>query len=232
MCRTTGFKMALVYILFSLILGMSTALPQDMSGKMLVFPQETNTDHVRLTTSRQDLGAVTVCMRYFTDLTRSFTLFGLATPSHNNAFHIFKMPVSHEINVDIRNFPMTFRGQDYQINKWQSLCGTWESGSGLVQLWLDGKPSAMKLGGNLHISGTILIVLGQDQDSYGGSFDKARCFTGMITDVHMWDYILSPHHIDNYSQKFNFPTGNVLDWNSIEFQTRGSVLIQKKQPTC
>ncbi|XP_033837647.1 C-reactive protein-like [Periophthalmus magnuspinnatus] len=227
--RATGLKMALVFISLSLILGMSAALPQDMTGKMLVFPQETNTAHVRLTPSRQNLGAVTVCMRYFSDLTRPFTFFGLVTPSYNNDFHIFKMPARDEINVDVRNIVLNFKGQDYQLNRWQSVCGTWDAASGLVQLWVDGKPSSMKFATESNISGPMIIVLGQDQDSYGGSFDSGRSFVGMISDVHMWDYVLPPHHINNYRRKFTFPPGNVLNWNLIEFQIVGKVLIQEEQ---
>ncbi|XP_055019862.1 serum amyloid P-component-like, partial [Boleophthalmus pectinirostris] len=163
------------------------------------------------------------------DLTRSFTLFDLATPTHNNDFHIFKMNARDEINVDVRNVVLNFKGQDYQINTWQSICGTWDAASGLVQLWVDGKPSSMKFATNSHIHGIMLIVLGQDQDSYGGSFDKARSFVGMISDMHMWDYVLSPIYIYRYSQKFTFPGGNVLNWNSIDFHITDRVLIQEEQ---
>ncbi|KAK7886376.1 hypothetical protein WMY93_025997 [Mugilogobius chulae] len=187
-----------------------------MSGKMLVFPQETNSAHVRFTTSRQNLGAVTVCMRYLTDLTRAFSFFSLATPSYSNDFLLLKNPARDEIVLYIR----------------ESICGTRDAASGLVQLWVDGKPSAMKLGTYSNITGPMIIVLGQDQDSYGGAFDINQSFVGMITDVHMWDYILSPCHIYNYNQKFNFPTGNILNWNSVEFQITGRVLIQKDQNQC
>ena len=36
---------------------------KDLLGKMFTFPQQTSTAHVRLTTSRQNLNAVTVCLR-------------------------------------------------------------------------------------------------------------------------------------------------------------------------
>ncbi|KAK7886377.1 hypothetical protein WMY93_025998 [Mugilogobius chulae] len=203
-----------------------------MFGKMLVFPQATNSAHVRLTTSRQNLGAVTVCMRYLTDLTRAFSFFSLATPSYQNDFLLFKNPARDEISLSVRNADIIFKGQDFQSNRWQSICGTRDAASGLVQLWVDGKPSAMKLGTYSNITGPMIIVLGQEQDSHGGAFDINQSFVGMITDVHMWDYILCPHHIDNYNQKFNFPTGNVLNWNSVEFQITGRVLIQKDQNQC
>uniref|UniRef100_A0A8C6WJB7 Pentraxin family member n=1 Tax=Neogobius melanostomus TaxID=47308 RepID=A0A8C6WJB7_9GOBI len=142
------------------------------------------------------------------------------------------MSARDEINVDIRNIVLNFKGQEFKINTWQSVCATWEAASGLVQLWLNGKPSSMKFASNSNISGPMIIVVGQDQDSYGGGFDKDRSFVGMISDVHMWDYVLSPHHLDNYSQKFNFPEGNILNWRSIEFLITGRVLVQNEQHPC
>lgn len=38
---------------------------KDLANKIFTFPQQTNTAHVRVTTSRNDLKAVTVCFRYF-----------------------------------------------------------------------------------------------------------------------------------------------------------------------
>uniref|UniRef100_A0A8C6V3B0 Pentraxin (PTX) domain-containing protein n=1 Tax=Neogobius melanostomus TaxID=47308 RepID=A0A8C6V3B0_9GOBI len=228
--------MALVCIFLSLILGMSAALPQGKCNEMT------------------NLGAVTVCLRsadqmdlilvdnnvnanvfllcvhrYFTDLTRGTTFFSLATPSHFNAFLLEKFSAKDSIYVSVRNQRVTFQGQDFQLNRWQSLCSTWDAASGLVQLWLDGKPSSMKFITNTNITGPMIIVLGQEQDTCGGGFDINQSFVGMISDVHMWDSVLSPQHIDNYSQKFNFSAGNVLNWKSIEFHIRGRVLVQKDQ---
>ncbi|KAL3060279.1 hypothetical protein OYC64_014775 [Pagothenia borchgrevinki] len=79
------------------------------------------------------------------------------------------------------------------------------------------------------ISGPIIIVLGQDQDSHGGGFDIKQSFVGMMSDVHMWDHVLSPCEIQNYVHHLNFPPGNVLNWNELEFQIIGRVLIEDKQ---
>lgn len=221
--------MAPLYIFLSFVLGMSAALPHDMTEKMLVFSQESNTAHVRLTTSRQNLGPVTVCVRYFTELTRFFTIFSLATPSLDNAVALYRHPGSSEVELGVRNLHTKFKGLEFKLNRWQSVCATWDAASGLVQVWLDGKPSTMKFLTNSNITGPIIIVLGQDQDSFGGGFDIKQSFVGMMTDVHMWDYVLSPLHIDNYSQRFNFPAGNILNWRSIEFQVTGRILVQKEQ---
>uniref|UniRef100_A0A673BGC7 Pentraxin family member n=1 Tax=Sphaeramia orbicularis TaxID=375764 RepID=A0A673BGC7_9TELE len=191
----------------------------NLSGKMFIFPQPTNTAQVMLTTSIQNFSAFTVCFRSFTDLRRVHSFFSLATPSVFNEIRILK----EGNNVEVA-------GQGYKLNTWQSICTTWDSASGLVQLWLDGKPSSRKfISSGSNISGPIVIVLGQDQDSFGGGFDAAQSFVGMMSDVYMWDYVLSPCEIQRYMDERNFPTGNVLNWGALEFVTMGRVLIENKQ---
>ncbi|KAJ4930734.1 hypothetical protein JOQ06_025042 [Pogonophryne albipinna] len=221
-------RMALYLLL--LMLTACAATPQDLSGQMFTFPQETNSAHVRLTTSRQVLSAVTVCFRSFSDLRRAITLFSLSTPSAANDFTMFKLAATDVFDMWIRNTHMNFIGQDYKLNTWHSLCSTWDSGSGLFQMWLDGQPSSRRfMSAGSNISGPIIIVLGQDQDSHGGGFDIAQSFVGMMSDVHMWDHVLSPCEIQNYAHHLNLPPGNVLNWNELEFQIIGRVLIEDKQ---
>ncbi|XP_062278829.1 C-reactive protein-like [Scomber scombrus] len=221
---------------FLVLLMMVTACaarPQDLSGKMFTFPQETNTAHIRLTTSRQVLSAVTVCLRSFTDLRRGHSFFSLATPSAYNDFLIFKNTANNEIEVFTRNNVAVIGGQDYKLNTWHSICSTWDSASGLVQVWLDGKPSSRKfVSSGSNINGPIIIVLGQEQDSYGGGFDIKQSFVGMMSDVHMWDYVISPCEIQNYVNDLNFTPGNVLNWRALEFQTIGRVVVEGKQLIC
>ncbi|XP_059196194.1 C-reactive protein-like [Centropristis striata] len=188
-----------LYLLL-LMLTACAAVPQDLSGKMFTFPQQTNSAQVRLTTSRQVLKAVTVCLRSFTDLRRTYSLFSLATPFVFNDLLIFKRAATDEIEFAIRNNHIVFGGQDYKLNTWHSICTTWDSATGLAQLWLDGKPSSRKsLSTGSHISGPIIIVFGQDQDSFGGGFDINQSFVGMLSDVHMWDHVLSPCQIQDYA---------------------------------
>ncbi|XP_073341933.1 C-reactive protein-like [Pagrus major] len=221
----------MAFLLLLVMLTACAATPQDLSGKMFTFPEETQTANVRLTTSGQDFNAVTVCLRSITDLARSHALFSVSTPSRDNAFLIFKGTANDIISVDVVNNGARFGGQDYKPNTWHPICSTWDSESGLVQLWLDGKPSIRKFTGGSNITGPI-VILGQEQDSYGGGFDRRQSFVGMITDVHMWDYALSSCEIQRYVDDRNFSPGNVLNWRALEFQTTGRVLIENKQLPC
>uniref|UniRef100_A0A668AJK3 Pentraxin family member n=1 Tax=Myripristis murdjan TaxID=586833 RepID=A0A668AJK3_9TELE len=201
-----------------------------LSGKMFTFPQQTSTAHVKLSTTREDFSAVTVCLRSFTDLSRNHVLFSLATPSAANDLMIFKWAPANQIEIAARNVGAVFDGQEYTLNAWLSVCATWDSASGLEQLWLNGKPSSRKFtSAGSNIRGRAIITLGQEQDSYGGGFDAKQSFVGMISDVHMWDYVLSPYEIHCYMDNINFTPGNVLNWRALDFQITGRVLLEEKQ---
>lgn len=218
-------------LLLLAMLAACAASTEDLSGKMFTFPEGTNTAHVRLTTSTQDFSAVTVCLRFITDLTRHHSLFSLASPSEPNAFGIFKGAASDLIKLDVKDKWVAFRGQDYKLNMWQHICSAWDSESGLVQLWFGGKSSIKKYVGGSNITRPI-VILGQEQDSYGGGFDSKQSFVGMISDVHMWNYALSPCEIQRYVDDLNFTPGNELNWRALDFQTTGRVLIENKEFTC
>ncbi|XP_073342266.1 serum amyloid P-component-like [Pagrus major] len=221
------------FLLLSVMLTACAATPQDLSGKMFTFPQETNTAHVRLTSSGQDYAALTVCHRSFTDLKRDHILFSMATPANSNSFLIFWDEANKEMEPHIKDKKTEYRGQDYKPNMWHSICTTWDSTSGLVQLWFDGRPSIRKyVSSGSTIRGATIIIIGQEQDSHGGGFDLKQSFVGMMSDVYMWDYILSPCEIQNYMDDLNFTPGNVLNWRALEFQIRDRVLIEDKQMTC
>ncbi|XP_023010311.3 serum amyloid P-component-like [Maylandia zebra] len=223
----------MLLVLLLVMLTSCTAIPQNLANKIFTFPQQTNTAHVRVTTSRQDLKAVTVCFRSFTDLNRDHSLFSLATPSADNNFLIFKKAANGLFELWARGKSNTVEGIAYKLNTWHSICSTWNATSGLVQLWVDGVPSSRKFtSSGSNINGPIIIVLGQEQDTHGGGFDINQSFVGMISDVHMWDRTLSSCEIQNYSNNLSFTAGNVLNWYAFEFQTVGRVLIENKQELC
>lgn len=58
----------------------------------------------------------------------------------------------------------------------------------------------------------------------------------MISDVHMWDYTLSSRELCTYPDVPWWDgngNGNVLNWNALDFQITGRVLIEDKPyPYC
>ncbi|XP_036403127.1 serum amyloid P-component-like [Megalops cyprinoides] len=213
-----------------LVLACCTAVCQDLAGKTLTFPVESNTAYVKLTPAVNKIFfTATVCLRFFSDLSREQSLFSLSTPSHDNGLLLYKKPKG-AYDLWVANQFITLLGLPDELNEWNSLCGTWDSGTGLGQLWVNGKRSARKaLSAGGSIAGTPSIILGQEQDSYGGGFDKAQSFVGEITDVHMWDYVLHPHIIQGFMNYVSFTPGNVLSWRALEYTRQGYVVVEDSQ---
>ncbi|KAM3873347.1 serum amyloid P-component-like [Diretmus argenteus] len=172
--------------------------------------------------------------RSFTDLDGGHTLFSLATSSSSNDFLIYaQQQLANRIELLVRGNYVDFGVHEYKLNTWHSVCATWESESGLGQLWLNGQSTSRKfISSGSNIRGHAIIVLGQEQDSHGGGFDENQSFIGMVTDAHMWDYILSPCEIRRYVDELNFIPGNVLNWRAMQFQIIGRVLLENKQNNC
>ncbi|KAI5089879.1 jeltraxin [Silurus meridionalis] len=223
-------KMLVVFISLFLL---AAAEKQDLSGKMFTFPLTSNRHYVSLNPELENsnLTAVTVCLRAFSDLPRSQSLFSLELPSTHNAFLIFK-PKHGVYKLHVEGQSMEFWGLPDELNAWNSLCATWNGKTGLGQLWVNGKPSVRKgfsRGGFLN--GTPKIVLGQQQENYSGGFQGTQSFVGMLTDVHMWDSVLALDQIAKYSYGGEFQPGNVLSWSSLDFSKNGYVITECSKPT-
>ncbi|XP_030627356.1 serum amyloid P-component [Chanos chanos] len=215
-------------VFFFTLFIISMAERQDLTGKMFTFPVESNTVHVSLKPEQnKPFTAVTACLRFFSDLQRPHSLFSLSIPSSDNAFLIFKRKEANQYAVWANGGETVFKGLEYKLNAWNSVCATWDSLTGIAQLWINGNPSSRrKAKAGVSINGTPKIILGQEQDKYGGGFDASQSFVGMLTDVHMWDSVLSPKDIWYYTEDFQVTPGNVLNWGSLEFSKHLEVVIE------
>ncbi|XP_061676480.1 serum amyloid P-component-like isoform X2 [Syngnathoides biaculeatus] len=228
LCHMLLFVLMAKLLVFMLMLASCCAKVSDLSGKVLVFPRETSTDHVKLMTPKTSFNAVTVCFRFLTDLTRNYVLFSLATPAVKNDFVIFKAN-SDVMRVHVRNGGTDFLSLSFPPNFWHTLCSTWNSANGISQLWVDGKPTIKRfIHSGQPISGIPITILGQEQDTYGGGFDASQSFIGMISRLHMWDYVLSPSEIRLYEEESNFTPGNVFNWRALDFEIIGNILVDNE----
>ncbi|KAM9851645.1 serum amyloid P-component-like [Aulostomus maculatus] len=221
------------YLPLLVMLTACAAAPKDLSGKMFTFPKKNDVAHVKLTASKENYSKVTVCLRSFTDLKRNHVLFSLATTSFSNDFLIMWDEGNKELEIYVRDQITDFIQEGNKLNMWHSICATWESSTGLAQVWFDGQPSSRKtITSGSNIVGRPIITIGQEQDSYGGGFSADQSFVGMMSDVHMWDYVLSPCELQRYVDDLNFTPGNVLNWRALEFQIVDQVLTESKQNIC
>lgn len=206
----------------------------DLSGKMFSFPEASAVSHVKLSTGTRDapISAMTMCMRYFSKLTRGQSLFSLATRSHDNDLLLFK-PGMGKYGVHVAGAHHGFSGLPDTLNQWNSVCWTWQSSSGLTQVWLNDKQSEQAvIKPTVSITGKPSIILGQEQDNYGGGFSARQSFVGAITDVHFWDSVISPCEIRLYMEGMSFVPGNIINWNALDYSSKGKVFVETSDFHC
>lgn len=75
------------------------------------------------------------------------------------------------------------------------------------------------------------LTLAQDQDSLGGTFEKRQCFVGMLTNVNVWNYVLSRTQIKRMS-KVCLPgrKGNVYKWSDFIHGREGKARVVMPSP--
>ncbi|XP_068610974.1 C-reactive protein [Brachionichthys hirsutus] len=204
----------------------SSATRVGLADKVLVFPYETDFSFVALIPQKDmTLTAFTLCMRVATELPeeRQIILFAYRTADYDelNVWRERDGRISFYMSGDGTSFylpPLTaFR---------TSLCLTWESRTGLTAFWVEGKRSTYhvyKPGHSIRPKGTV--ILGQDPDKYLGGLEASQSFVGEVTDLNMWDWVLSRSLIRDWHCGHAVPKGNVFDWATLEYELNGNVMV-------
>ncbi|KAL6092601.1 hypothetical protein STEG23_028835 [Scotinomys teguina] len=211
-----------------IIISFSQAFVQkDMSGTAMVFPKESDNSYVILEEmSKKSLKAFTVCLRIYTDLstTRSFSIFSYATKKNPNEILIF-WHKDRGYTLAVGEREVLFKVSKTPVTP-THICASWESATGIVEFWVDGKPNVRKSLQKGYTMGTdASIILGQEQDSYGGRFDAKQSFVGDIGNVNMWDTVLSPEQI-NIVSVGGTVSPNVLNWKALKYKAQGYVVMK------
>ena len=127
-------------------------------------------------------------------------------------------------------FFFSFTSTNLYDDAWQHLCLTWENTRGVTKLYKDGqfteqvtnhatKNYALKAGG--------FLVLGQEQDSIGGGFDRNQTLHGRLASVNMWDKVLSESDIAAQYTNCSVPYGSLLNWCVFKNLTHGNVAVEE-----
>ena len=124
----------------------------------------------------------------------------------------------------------SFTSTNLYDDTWQHLCLTWENTQGVTKLYKDGqfteqvtndatKNYVLKAGG--------FLVLGQEQDSFGGGFDVKQTLHGQLASLNMWDKVLSESDIAAQYTNCSVPYGSVINWSVFKNVTHGNVAVEE-----
>ena len=116
--------------------------------------------------------------------------------------------------------------------RWHHVCFTWENTAGSWNIYVDGSQKATGIGIKIGhvIRGGGALMLGQEQDSFQGGFDASQSFVGMMSQVNLWNRVLSAQEISHMSKSCRSEEGNVLKWSDIKHGIHGAVQVIEPSP--
>ncbi|XP_073232102.1 neuronal pentraxin-1-like [Porites lutea] len=157
------------------------------------------------------------------------TPFSYSTPRTANTIVLYNYR-SFQFGIDDK-----FRTTHVSANdgRWHHTCASWENKLGSWKLYKDGFVASSGIwfqAGRVIRSGGSL-TLAQEQDSLGGSFEKHQGFIGMLTNVNVWNYVLSTAQIKQMS-KVCLPgrEGNVYKWSDFIHGREGKARVVMPSP--
>ncbi|XP_069806708.1 jeltraxin-like [Dendropsophus ebraccatus] len=200
-------------------------------SNIILFPRQTATDYVIVKpTVEKQWKQLTVCLRSYTELSRAYSLFSIAMPGtgKDNTFVIYPEPPNY-CYVSINQEDIKFK-VDPEVLDWKHTCVTWDSSTGLVQLWINGKRYPRRVTTTRSpIGPQMSIILGQEQDSLGGGFNALESFVGEMCDVNIWDYVLPPEKITQYFYFNHNVNKNNNGWINGTYTSKGNAIILKNE---
>ncbi|XP_028309886.1 carbonic anhydrase 6 isoform X2 [Gouania willdenowi] len=178
-----------------------------------------------------ELNAFTVCMHV---LLKSEGIHTVISYSSNGIDNELMISINEDrdakevglwIGNEYVNLPHQFKHYD-----WANYCVTWSSHTGGAELWINsmvGEQQYLKSGYTISPGG--VFILGKDQDGILG-INNADAFVGKMTDVNVWDFVLSRGDIrDQMSCDSNSTTvGNVFSWGSTKLSLYGGVQLDSQ----
>ncbi|KAM8829717.1 carbonic anhydrase 6 [Synchiropus picturatus] len=173
------------------------------------------------------LDSFTACMHVLPQVEGVHTVLSYSSNGNDNELMISISDgrVGKEVGLwignEFVNLPHNFRSQG-----WTNFCVTWSSHTGGAELWINGmvgEQRYLKSGYTLAHGG--IFILGKDQDGYLG-ISSSDAFAGKMTDVNVWDYVLTMADIrDQMSCENTPPVGNVFSWGTTKMSLYGGVQL-------
>uniref|UniRef100_A0A8C3EE48 Adhesion G protein-coupled receptor D2 n=1 Tax=Corvus moneduloides TaxID=1196302 RepID=A0A8C3EE48_CORMO len=190
------------------------------------------------------LPAVTACahLQWDTRTQEIATIFSYAVPAFINEFQLRGFVdeegfVRFALIVHGHHSPYlpVFRAD----GQWHHFCVTWQQENGAWAIYADGKRRASASGlcsvgpsAPQAIFGQGTFIIGQDQDSLGGTFRAKESFSGNITDLHIWQKVLGAEQIEKVRSCWVVEQDLVFGWSSNALEVESTVQAVTMQLLC
>ncbi|XP_038650744.1 adhesion G-protein coupled receptor D2 [Scyliorhinus canicula] len=214
--------------------------PGTFGSHILTFSGRTDTKYAKLLKQFPQLHSVTICAQVQFDSTYVgvSTVFSYSVPSFINEFQLRANIVRGQqiqLALLVHGVHSPYSQAVENNGKWHHLCVSWTRRGGGWAIAADG--SVISSGEQLYISDDIgtggVFIIGQEQDSFGGSFRKDESFVGNITQLHIWDRVLNASEIQALAEDcFVIPLGLFFQWNVSIFEIESTVQVYKGFSQC
>ncbi|NXJ24880.1 AGRD2 protein, partial [Dicrurus megarhynchus] len=211
---------------------------------VLVFRDKTDTKYVKVLSDFPELPAVTACahLQWDTRTQEIATIFSYAVPAFINEFQLRGFVdeegfVRFALIVHGHHSPYlpVFRAD----GQWHHFCVTWQQENGTWAIYADGKRRASASGlcsvgpsAPQAIFGQGTFIIGQDQDSLGGTFRAKESFSGNITDLHIWQKVLGAEQIEKVRSCWVVEQDLVFGWNLNALEVESTIQAVTTQLLC
>ncbi|XP_069557575.1 adhesion G protein-coupled receptor D2 isoform X2 [Brachyistius frenatus] len=166
----------------------------------LNFPTESHEGFAHVNISFPALASVSVCVRvqWSPEWNEVSTIFSYAAPVFTNEFQLrgqVDLQGRILLALIIHGKHLPYKASFPNDGEWHHVCVTWRRSGSRWAIYVDGDRKDAGSGSDTSrdIYGDGILILGQDQDSFGGNFTEP--FFGNITDLNMWNASLETRHV-------------------------------------
>ncbi|XP_053551463.1 adhesion G-protein coupled receptor D2 [Bombina bombina] len=206
---------------------------------VLAFENRTDIKYAKLLVHFPVLEEITVCAYIQWDDNNSgfATVFSYAVPKFFNEFQLRgvrdeKGFVRFAIIVHGRHTP--YSPVFPSDGQWHHFCVTWQKLNGTWAFYVDGKKkaSSSKLSASQDINEGGAFIVGQDQDSFGGTFKENESFSGNLTNLNVWKRVLSRNEIQQIRSCGTMEKDIIFGWKIHHLETEPTLHKVTHQFVC
>ncbi|MGH0156227.1 UNVERIFIED_CONTAM: hypothetical protein FKN15_029743 [Acipenser sinensis] len=216
---------------------------------ILMFQEITHTKYAKVELHFPVLSEITVCawVQWDNKSQGVSTIFSYAEPFFINAFQLRGQTDEHgNINMALIvhghhtpyktlqhgniNMALIVHGHHTPYKtllrndgEWHHLCVTWQKAKGIWAIYIDREigNSGSGLYASYNINGDGMFIIGQDQDTLGGTFNEAFC--GNITALNIWNKSLSEEQVAGVSPCSMIMQNQLFHWDVTKITIEATV---------
>ncbi|KAM6938184.1 adhesion G protein-coupled receptor D2 [Lycodopsis pacificus] len=216
-----------------------THLTSSLETLILEFAGRSDRKHARLLHKFPSMDSVTVCTHVRVD-PNSFgisTIFSYSIQSYINEFQLRVNLVKGklvQLALLVHGVHGPYQEAFDQDDSWHSVCVSWSQNFGRWALFTHGLVVSRGEGLSSNSIGPDgLFIIGQEQDTFGGSFKKDESFSGSITELYIWDRVLNNSEIYTMEKECSpISSGLVFKWSGSAMEIESSLTTLWKDIPC